>query len=193
MSFGNYFIARELNEDVFGVISESVTKDLYHKGVLKGGKKAQNSLLSHLKDKYTDHFCEKFPKVQYEDIEEAIYDSFKKMADKKHDSSNSAERLFKQSVYESLSGLHIKKRDAKRNLSCIRRLKSAGEMNSIMKRAEKMLTSQERKIIDMCSQGKSVRAIGSELGLSSATAWRSLNDGLDKIRLSHGMKSRKLG
>ena len=44
----------------------------------------------------------------------------------------------------------------------------------------------------MCSQGKSVRSIGTELKMSSATAWRLLNSAIDKIRMSHGMRSRHM-
>jgi DNA-binding CsgD family transcriptional regulator len=177
-SFAKYFIAREL-------------KDLEGSGVLSESAKSLH--IGHLKEKYAGHFYDKFPKAQYEDIEEALHDSFEKVMGGKHD-ARSAENLFKKMVDDSLSGLHRKKRTAKKSLSCVKVLKSLGsDMPSLIKRAERMLTSQEKKIIEMCSQGKSVRSIGAELGISAATAWRSLNDGLDKIRLSYGMKSRKLG
>ena len=175
-----------------GVLSESTTQEAKSRPT----KKELLDLLGKLKEKYTKHFYEKFPKAQYDDVEEAIRSSIEKTLDGDHVSSYSAGKFFKRSVHDSLSGLHAKKRKAKKNLSCVKVLKSLGSessLSSLMKRAEKILTSQERKIIGMCSQGKSVRAIGYELGISSATAWRSLNDGLDKIRLSHGIRPRKLG
>jgi len=176
MSFAKYFISRELMEDP-GVLFES----------------AKSLHIGHLKEKYAAHFYDKFPKAQYEDIEEALNDSFEKVSVGKHD-AKTAENLFKKMVDESLSSVNRKKRTAKKSLSCVKVLKSLGsDMPSLIKRAERILTSQEKKVIEMCSQGRSVRFIGSELGISAATAWRALNHGLDKIRLSHGIKSRKMG
>jgi DNA-binding CsgD family transcriptional regulator len=186
MSFVKYFIERELS-GIEELISESVDN------APKLRKKDLESLVSRLKEKYTNHFRDKFPKAQHEDIEEALDDSSKKVYESNPGSESSAENIFKREAKDILSGLAKKKRKTNKNLSCVKAVKIPGSISSLMKRAERMLTSQERKIIEMCSQGRSVRFIGSELGISAATAWRALNHGLDKIRLSHGIKSRKMG
>ena len=186
MSFVKYFIERELS-GLEELISESVDN------APKLRKKELKIIVSRLKVKYTNHFRDKFPKAQHEDIEEALDDSSKKVYEASPESESAAEKLFRREMKDLLSGLGKKKREVNKNLSCVKAVKIPGSISSLMKRAERMLTSQERKIIEMCSQGRSVRSIGSELGISAATAWRALNHGLDKIRLSHGIKSRKMG
>jgi DNA-binding CsgD family transcriptional regulator/flagellar hook-basal body complex protein FliE len=186
MSFVKYFIERELS-GIGDLISESVDN------APKLRKKDLESLMSRLKKKYANYFQDKFPKAQHDDIEEALDDSSKKVHEANPDSESSAKKIFKREAKNILSGLTKKKRKANKNLSCVKAMKIPGSISSLIKRAERMLTSQEKKIIEMCSQGRSVRSIGSELGISAATAWRALNHGLDKIRLSHGIKSRKMG
>lgn len=186
MSFVKYFIEKELS-GMEELIFESVDN------TPKVRKKYLEKIVLRLKEKYTNYFRNKFPKAQHEDIEEALEDSSKKVHESRPDSESSVEKLFKKEAKNILSDLAKKKRKANKNLSCVKALKIPGSISSLMKRAERMLTSQERKIIEMCSQGRSVRSIGSELGISAATAWRALNHGLDKIRLSHGIKSRKMG
>lgn len=195
-----YFLEKQL-EDLAEktILSESKTadlEDLYVKGVLKGRKKALNLLLEELKKKYLKMFYRKFPKVQYEDIEEAFHETTSKIINEKPKSEKKIETLFKKLMIQNLSEFSNKKRKVRKNLSCVKVIKSSlgyDQMSSLMRRVEKLLTPQEKSVIELCVQGKPVRTIGKELNISAATAWRSLNSAIDKIRLSHGMKSRKLG
>lgn len=195
-----YFLEKQL-EDLAEktILSESKTadlEDLYVKGVLKGRKKALNLLLEELKKKYLKMFYRKFPKIQYEDIEEAFHETTSKIINEKPKSEKKIETLFKKLMIQNLSEFSNKKRKVRKNLSCVKVIKSSlgyDQMSSLMRRVEKLLTPQEKSVIELCVQGKPVRTIGKELNISAATAWRSLNSAIDKIRLSHGMKSRKLG
>lgn len=195
-----YFLEKQL-EDLAGktILSESKTADLddlYVKGVLKGRKKALNSLLDELKKKYLKMFYRKFPKVQYEDIEEAFHETANKIINEKPKSEKKIENIFKKLMIQNLSDLSCRKRKVRKNLSCMKAIKSSlgsDQLGVLMRRVEKLLTSQEKSILNLCVQGKPVRTIGKELNISGATAWRSLNSAIDKIRLSHGIKSRKLG
>jgi len=197
-NFTLYFLERQL-QDLQIILSESVAtdlEDLYTRGVLKGRKKALNSLLEQLKNKYLKTFYKKFPRVQYEDIEEAFKETVDKIIKEKIKSEKKIESVFKKIMLQNLSNLSAKKRNIRKNLSCVKVIKSSvglDRMSEIMRRVEKILTPQEKQVIDLCVKGKSVRSIGKELNLSPVTAWRSLNSAIDKIRLSHGMKSRKLG
>lgn len=160
-SFAQYFLTRELADET--MMSESS---------------------DHIKKKHVSHFYEKFPNVQYEDVEDAFEEAKEKNG-----------KQIKKEMESILSGMNKKKRGIKKNLSCVKAIKSAanGEsLSSLMKRASKTLTSKEKKVVNMCSQGKSVRSIGTELNISSATAWRLLNSAIDKIRMSHGMRSRHM-
>jgi DNA-binding CsgD family transcriptional regulator len=196
-SFALYFIEKQLESvPSNAILSESTDLDeLYTKGVLKGGKKALKELLEKLKKKYIKSFYEKFPKTQYEDIEEAFHDATQKIIKEKSKSNKAIEKIFKKTMTQSLAEISKNKKCIKKNLSCIKVVKSTTNqpISVLMRRAEKFLTAQEKKVIEMCAEGNTVRNIGEKLGISAATAWRSLNSGLDKIRLSHGMKSRKLG
>ena len=160
-NFAQYFLRRELADNQ--VISESV---------------------DHLKEKHVSHFYEKYPNVQYEDVEDAFDEAKEKNG-----------KQIKKEMEKILSGLNKKKRGIKKNLSCVKAIKAVADgesLSSLIKRASKTLTSQERKVVSMCSQGKSVRNIGKELNMSAATAWRVLNSAIDKIRMSHGMRSRHM-
>jgi ATP/maltotriose-dependent transcriptional regulator MalT len=194
-SFALYFLEKRLSEETDLILSESTNLDeLYAKGILKGRKKALKSFLDELKLKYINTFYEKFPKVQYEDIEDAFHDAIKKITEEKPKTDQAIEKIFKNTMTKSLSEVSKKKKDIRKNLSCVKVIKSTkSSIGELMRRAEKILTSREKKIIELCAEGKNVREIGKKLKISAVTAWRSLNSGLDKLRLSHGMRSRKLG
>jgi DNA-binding CsgD family transcriptional regulator len=141
-------------------------------------------------DKLASYFYDKYNNLQYKDIEETIEDIQGK-------EKGISDRSLMKKAEDTLSSMNKKKKQTKKELSCVQAIKksmpSDQEEKSIyrlMKRAEKFLTNQEKKILDMCSKGKSVRTIGSELGISYPTAWRHLNSAIDKIRMSHGIRSR---
>jgi DNA-binding CsgD family transcriptional regulator len=182
-TFAQYFIENQLKEPS-GLISESVleAEELTRKSTLE----------RHMRQKHLENFIERFPDIQHEDMENAFRDAVKKVLREKPDSQKSAEKIFKKTMEESLSDAQKNKRNIKKNLSCLKLIKSSaeGSIASIMKRAERILTGKERKILDMCSKGKSVRAIAHETGMSHPTAWRTLNSAIDKMRMSHGMRPR---
>ena len=95
-----------------------------------------------------------------------------------------------------LSEVNKKKKGIRKSLSCVQAVKrslgSSQSVSEVIRRAEKSLTSQEKKVVTMCSEGKPVRKIAEEIGTSFPTAWRILNSALDKIRMSHGMRPRNL-
>jgi DNA-directed RNA polymerase specialized sigma subunit len=172
------------------VFSESTTAiDISQSGSAK-------KIVDHLRSKHLPRFHDKFPNAQHEDIEDSFQDSAEKVLKEKPTCEKEMERLFNKHMDENLSSIRKKKRSINKKLSCIKSIKSQLDghesFDELMKRAEKILTGKERKIIAMCSQGKSVRHIGKEMEISPASAWRALNNGIDKIRLSHGMKSRHL-
>jgi DNA-binding CsgD family transcriptional regulator len=183
-TFAQYFLERQLGEVEEGhLISESALKE----GLLR-----KSPLAKHMRQKHLERFIEKFPDVQSKDMEDAFQNAIKKIMKEKPDSEKSAEILFAKSMEENLSDVSRNKRHVRGNLSCIKRIKSSaeGSIQEIMKRAESLLTGKEKKILDMCSQGKSVRVMAQETGMSHPTAWRTLNSAIDKIRMSHGMKPR---
>lgn len=167
-TFSHYFLMKELHGIEEAVILES-------------------SATETMKEKYVAHFYEKFPKIQYDDVEDAFEEAKASAKDQKN---------IKKEMERILSDLNKKKKGIKKNLSCVKVIKSAmgdeSPVSSLIKRAHRILTSQERKVLSMCSQGKSVRVIGKELEMSPVTAWRVLNSAIDKIRVSHGMRSRHM-
>lgn len=182
-TFAQYFIENQLKESNT-IISESVldAEDLTRKSTLE----------RHMRQRHLGDFIEKFPDVQHEDMEVAFRDAVKKVLKEKPDSERSAEKIFAKAMEEGLSDVNKNKKHVKKSLSCVKLIKSSaeGSISSIMKRAEKILTGKERKILDMCSKGKSVRAIAQETGMSHPTAWRTLNSAIDKMRMSHGIRPR---
>lgn len=182
-SFGSYYLLRSLE----GSENESLTESV----AIGGKKKLRGDLVS--------KYYEKYPNVQYEDVEEAFEDAAKEAAKKKPDTESSAKRMISKGMEKTLSAINKKKKGIGRNLSCVKAIKAAVSdeqgnkpISSLMKRASKVLTNQEIRVMRMCSDGKSVRSIGSELGVSYPTAWRILNSAIDKIRMSHGIRSRHL-
>lgn len=178
-SFVSYFLERSLGERI-EVISES------------------SSMYKRLKSVQIERLYDKYRNVQYGDVEEALDAAADEVRTKKPADEASAKRLLLKSAEKILSSLNKKKKSAKKSLSCVRAIKSSvpdGETKPIhvlMKRAERILTNREKKVLSMCADGKSVRTIGKEMGMSYPTVWRDLNSAIDKIRVSHGMKSRNL-
>jgi len=182
-TFAQYFIERRLG-DPNHVLSESTTGDEV------SWSKADLSKL--MREKILGDFAERFPDVQHEDMEEAFRKAIKKIAKEKISSKKTAERMFEKAMEEELSQIGGKKRNIRKNLSCIKHIKVSADssISSAIKRAERILTTKEKKVLEMCSRGKSVRSIASELGISHPTAWRVLNSAIDKIRMSHGIRPR---
>lgn len=182
-TFAQYFMENQLKESA-ELISESTlaAEDLSKRSALE----------RHMRNKHLGHFIEMFPNVQYEDMDNAFRDAVRKVLKEKPDSQRSAEKKFAKAIKEGLSEIHKKKRHIKKSLSCVNFIKSpSGEsIPDIIKRAEKILTGKEKKVLGMCSQGKSVRSIAKETDMSHPTVWRTLNSGIDKIRMSHGIRPR---
>lgn len=189
MTFLYYFLLNELNKiDSDEILSESTDLYLSKKEVEKSTK--------HIKSNLVSYFSEKFPKIQHEDIEEAFSEAITKL-DKKIKNCSELKSKLKKLINKELVNVSNNKKQIKKNLSCVKIIKKSihkdqdtESVSKLIKRAERMLTSQEKKILHLCCQGKSVRTIGQELKTSAPTAWRILNSAIDKIRLSYGFKSR---
>ena len=189
MTFLYYFLLNELNKmDSSDILTESTDLYLTKKEIEKNIKQIKSNLIS--------YFSNKFPKIQHDDIEEAFLESIVKL-DKKIKNFSDLKIKLKKLINKELINVSNNKKQIKKNLSCVKIIKKSIDKNQdaesvskLIKRAERMLTSQEKKILHLCCQGKSVRAIGQELKISAPTAWRTLNSAIDKIRLSYGFKSR---
>lgn len=179
-SFALYFLERQLEHGE--LISESAIQDQFD--AKKFLKKAVR--------RHKSHFASKYPDVQANDIDDAMKEAAKETRKQKPDSEQAAKRIFKKKANEILSGSKVRKKQIKKELSCVKALKIPSDkpIAHLTKRAEGMLTAQERKVLSLCSMGKSVREIGQEIGKSFPTAWRILNSAIDKVRISHGMGSR---
>jgi DNA-binding NarL/FixJ family response regulator len=182
-NFALYFLERQLAAEE--VISESASNEAID---AKGIKR----LLNKISKSQRSHFDSKYPNLQKSDIEDAISEAKKEVKKQKPESEKSAKIMFKKTVDQILSGLKSRKKEIKRSLSCVKALKIPSDkpISHLVKKADNMLTAQERRVLELCSQGKSVRAIGHEIDKSFPTAWRILNSAIDKIRMSHGMGSR---
>lgn len=145
-----------------------------------------------MRQKHLNHFIEEFPDAQHEDMEVAFRNAVKKVLKERPETEKSAEKIFKKAMKEGLSDLHRNKRRIKKNLSCVKLIKSTSNESVplMIKRAEKILTGKEKKVLGMCSQGKSVRSIAKDTDMSHPTVWRTLNSAIDKIRMSHGIRPR---
>lgn len=191
-SFAQYFLERQLDMPR-PVLSESTNQEAFDGQALKKLVR----LFRKEKEKHTAVFGEKYPKIQNKDIDEAFDEAIKKVLSEPPKSRRSAESLLKKTMHGILSRLKGKKRAIKKSLSCVGVIKSQKgdktHISELMSRASHILTAQEKKVLHMCSQGKSVRSMGVELKMSFPTVWRSLNSGIDKIRMSHGMDSRHKG
>lgn len=187
MTFGRYFMSRQL-EDLGGLISEAADPKEFRVAVRKVEKE--------LKGSYVNRLYDKFPKIQYGDVEEAFDDAVAEVKKGSPKSEAATKKSIRKSMEKYLSEVNRKKKGIRKSLSCVQSVKkSLGSSNSvseIIRKAEKTLTSQEKRVLTMCSDGKPVRKIAEEMGTSFPTAWRILNSALDKIRISHGMKPRNL-
>lgn len=187
MTFGSYFIKRE-TEDSPAVLSETVDPKEFRKAVRKAEKE--------LKGGYLKRLYEKFPKIQYGDVEEAFDEAMGEVKKSPTKSEAALRRAIRRKMEKILSGINKRKKGAKKSLSCVQAvkasLKTGQSVQDLMKKAERLLTNQESKVLRMCSEGKPVRKIAEEIGTSFPTAWRVLNSALDKIRVSHGMRPRHL-
>lgn len=170
-SFSKYFLNKKLNE------KSNLNNDL----ILES---KQN-----IKIDYVSFFSEKFPKAPQKDIEDAFKMAFKLA--KGLDSEKEKSRNIKKNMKKILIEFSKNNKTIRKKLSCVKSIKKSND--DIIKKAEKILNSQEKKIIKMCAQGKSVRSMAKEMNISHPTAWRILNIAIDKIRIYHGIKSRGLG
>ncbi len=187
MTFSRYFISRRL-EDLGGLLSEAADPKEFRGAVRKVERE--------LKGSYINRLYDKFPKIQYGDVEDAFEDAVKEVKKGPPRSESATKRAIRKSMEKSLASVNRKKKDVRKSLSCVQAVKASlgsnQSVSEIIRRAEKTLTSQEKKVVIMCSEGKPVRKIAEEIGTSFPTAWRVLNSALDKIRMSHGMRPRNL-
>lgn len=187
MTFALYLMKRLLQEQA-EVLSESASPDVLRRGARRAEKE--------LKGAYVRRLYDRFPKIQHEDVEEAFDMAVAEVKKGKERSEPATKRAILKSMERHLSSINKKKKQVGKSLSCVRAIKSSlsngQSIADLMKRAEKILTSQEMKVVHMCADGKPVRKIADELGTSFPTAWRTLNSALDKIRVSHGMRPRHL-
>lgn len=187
MTFGLYFMARRLSDEAVN-LSESVAPGEMVKITRRVEKELKGTYLKKLYDR--------FPRIQHGDVEDAFDEAVRKTKKKEYASASSAKKAIRKEMEKSLAEINRRKRAAGKSLSCVKSVKaSLGDgqsMADLMRRAEKMLTAQEMKVVKMCSEGKPVRKIAEEIGTSFPTAWRVLNSALDKIRVSHGMRPRHL-
>lgn len=185
MSFALYFIARSLGEQD-GLVAESVDVKEFRKATRRAEKELKGSYIKRLYDR--------FPRIQYRDVEDAFDSAVKEVRRGGPRSEAATKRAILKAMEKSLSGTNKRKREVGKSLSCVQAVKSSlakgQSMADLIARAEKILTSQEIKVIGMCADGKPVRKIAGEMGTSFPTAWRTLNSALDKIRVSHGMRPR---
>lgn len=190
-TFAEYFIEKELSSDL----------DILHESAQAAGDfnlRSFTKSTSALKSQYVSSFEIKYPNAQIKDIEEAFDESLEKTSKSKPESASAFKRSLKKHMDSTLSKHKTKRNEAKKNLSCISAIKSVsavGEYENkpiaeLMKKALGTLTSKEKRVMELCSQGKSVRGIGSEMGVSFPTAWRILNSAVDKIRVFHGIRPR---
>lgn len=187
MTFGMYFMARRLSDEAFN-ISESVEPG----EMLRITKRVEKEL----KGTYLRRLYDRFPRIQHGDVEDAFDEAVKKTKKKEYGSASAAKKAIRKEMEKTLSDINKRKRQAGRSLSCVQSVKaslSSGQsVAELMRKAEKILTAQEMKVVKMCSKGQPVRKIAEEIGTSFPTAWRILNAALDKIRVSHGMRPRHL-
>lgn len=187
MTFGLYFMARSLADEAVN-ISESVAPG----EMLKITRRVEKEL----KGTYLKRLYDKFQRIQHGDVEDAFDEAVKKTKKKEYASASAAKKAIRKEMEKALSEINKRKRQAGKSLSCVQSLKaslgSGQSVADLVRKAEKILTAQEIKVVRMCSEGKAVRKIAEEIGTSFPTAWRVLNAALDKIRVSHGMRSRHL-
>jgi len=187
MTFGLYFLKRQMQGQPPEILSESADPKEFRKAVRKIEKELKGSYIKRLYDR--------FPKIQYGDVEAAFETAVKETKKGPPRSEQAAKKAIRRSMEKTLGATNNRKRAAGKSLSCVKAVKSSmGDQpfQELMRKAEKILTSQELKAVRLCSEGKPVRKMAEEMGTSFPTAWRVLNMALDKIRISNGMRSRNL-
>jgi len=189
MDFSMYYLKRSLEELLDAeILSESVGHDFDVREFVKNSKK--NSVM----EKYVLDFSLKHPSVRRCDVEDSIHEALSKLVRDKPAGSKEALRMLRTRVDELLSEVKKKGKDVKKKMSCLKSVKSFSskgvDLGSIIGKARGILTSNEKTALELCSSGHSVREMGLIMKMSFPTAWRTLNKALDKVRISHGMKSR---
>lgn len=188
MKFSTYYLLKNFLNLEENTILESVeTKFDIRKFVIDNKKK-------HLFQKHVLNLSKKYPQVRNCDIEDSILESLSSLIKKKPKNKSSANKLFKKIVEENLNEIIKKGKKTKRKLSCLKSIKSFSlkgiDIDEIIGKAKGILTNKEKTTLQLCASGHSVRQISKIINVSFSTAWRILNKGLDKVRISHGMKSR---
>lgn len=188
-SFARYFLEKELVVEESSLCESTQIQFVISKFIKNTAK--------NLKDKYVSSFEQKYPNIQGKDIEEAFEEALGVIKKSKPKTESLAKKMLRKQMHQSLSDCRGKK-DVKKNLSCIGVIKSSfgsgvddkRPVIELMKKANGTLTAKEKKVMELCTQGKSVRTIGLEMNMSFPTAWRVLNSAIDKVRIFHGMRSR---
>lgn len=189
MEFSTYYLQRSL-EDLLDeeVVLESAEADFDIKRFVKENRKKSAV------EKHVQTFSLKYPTARRCDVEDSISEALGGLYKDKPASSKAAVKAFKKRVDALLSEIKKKGKETKRNISCLKSIKSFNskglDLNSVIGKAKGLLSSNERTALELCSSGHSVREMGSIMHVSFPTAWRILNRALDKVRISHGMKSR---
>lgn len=180
-NFSMYYMRRRLEGLGDEVLSEGV-EAFDHRAFVRKNK-SKSAL-----DRHVRKFSDGHPSLQRCDVEDAVLAALKEVSKKKPSTEESAKRLFGKQVKSLLGKV---RRAPSKNLSCLKAIKSSkSDLERMVSRAGKILTSNERRALDLCSDGHPVRKIGEMMGVSFPTAWRILNSAIDKVRISHGMKSR---
>lgn len=185
----NYYVSRSL--DVVPEVISEVSEDTFD-----ASKFARRNGSGSLFRGHVSRLHEKHPSLQRCDVERAVREALKEVSKKKPSGPAAAKRMVSRSADLILSSVKGDRKSKRRSLSCVRSIKglssSSKDLGSLIDRAGSILTANERRALDLCSSGHSVRSIGSEMGVSFPTAWRVLNSALDKVRISHGMKPRHM-
>lgn len=192
MDFSTYYLQKSLAElfedDDDDVLSESADQDFDVKKFVKKNKKKGAM------EKHVLGFSLKYPSARRCDVEDSISEALSKLGKDKPTSESMAMKALRKRVDALLSEIQKKSRDAKKTISCLKSVKSLSlkglDLGSVIGKAKGIMTSSERTALELCASGHSVRDMGSIMGISFPTAWRTLNRALDKVRISHGMKSR---
>ena len=180
-NFSMYYMKRSLEDSEDSVLSESSESFDFRTFVRAKRKRTEFA-------KQVRKFSKKHPSLQNCDVEDAVLKGLREVSKRKPTTKSKAVSILNKAVSSSLSGLSKK---SKNGLSCLKLIKKSGsELEGMVSRAGRILTANERRVLDLCSQGNSVRKIGEMMEISFPTAWRILNSAIDKVRISHGMKSR---
>lgn len=188
-SFLNYYVTKSL-EDSSELLREASEQEF------DGASFARKNSSGSLFRSHVSKFHDRHPHLQRCDAEKAVKAALKEVARKKPASLGSAKRMLAKRAESALASMEGDRKGVKKSLSCIGSIKglasSGKDLKSLLDRAGSILTANERKILELCSKGYSARRIAPEMGISFPTAWRILNSALDKVRISHGMKSRHM-